>query len=826
MADHNSISDANQDVSYSDQNDPATMAVEVEKAVPTMFGKTLGPYRIQRQIGRGAMGAVYQAEHTKLRRTVAIKVLPKEFTDQPERLARFYKEMEAIGRLDHPNIVRAFDAGEFDDVHYLAMELVPGRDVFDVLQQVRRFDVASACEVIRQTALALQHVSDNHLVHRDIKPSNLLLTSDGMIKLLDLGIARLNRDCEAKGTATDETSMGALVGTPDYMAPEQIEPVGELDIRADVYSLGCTLYTLLSGHPPFFGEQFTSNFSKLMAHVKSTPPPVIDITDHVPAKLSQYIELMMAKDREQRPATGTEIAEFLSQWANPNSLHTVCQKHVTGGARQSAVTPFSPSKQSNWRFDRKHKWSLIGICLAVVTVFGLGPFARRANISENADNQTMPVAAHSPLAADQASNDSLNQIASSTHEIAANTSDVAKSTANIDRNAERMADTLEGLRDAFRMAARTGGILENPESMGEFYHNAQVYQRQGNQEAALQTYLVVFEKGGDFLDVHQRFQELLRTTSSHLDYAALPGDAGNPIRQFAAILYQSPETDRMVALQEFVAKFPTFSPAFFELSRLYSADQLGQQALADKAREKEWLAEFQQQIQTSPLSEYFLDPAAAMPMMEDAQNRWVRLQTIADQTFTSPVNVSSRKALGGYGYTISIAEPAREISYRTSPDAPFESTGFASAVDPATGSVAPNTLVVLQAWERQFEVKYQDVRGNWQGPFVIELGQENEVQDAKRQLSFLQQWADFKTRSNHTYFNLQRIAFHRQSIQEVRYGFNQDEPNQSIVLADPHRASRENQIPVEDSVTYAVVQIVYADGSTSKVRRFQRPNLE
>jgi serine/threonine protein kinase len=239
----------------------ATMAFEVRAVSPVP--PVLGPYRIEAEIGHGAMGAVYRAEHTKLKRMIALKILPVEFM-VPDRLARFHREMEAIGCLDHPNIVRATDAGEIDGFHYLAMELVTGSDLASLISRIGRIDVGSACEIIRQAALGLQCLHEHKLVHRDIKPSNLFLSTEGIIKLLDLGIAMLRKDTDE----TRATSMGAMMGTPDYIAPEQIEHARDVDIRADIYSLGCTLFTFLTGNPPFTGPDNAHLDLQRFAHVK------------------------------------------------------------------------------------------------------------------------------------------------------------------------------------------------------------------------------------------------------------------------------------------------------------------------------------------------------------------------------------------------------------------------------------------------------------------------------------------------------------------------------------------------------------------------------
>ena len=164
--------------------------------------------------------------------------------------------MKAVGKLVHPNIVHAYDAGEEAGIHFLVMEYVDGVDVTRIQKRCGQLAVADACEIVRQAAIGLQHAHENRMVHRDIKPSNLLATKDGVVKVLDLGLALLHEGDAA--AARDLTNTGQVMGTLDYMAPEQADDTHAVDIRADIYSLGCTLYSLLAGQPPFAGPQFTT----------------------------------------------------------------------------------------------------------------------------------------------------------------------------------------------------------------------------------------------------------------------------------------------------------------------------------------------------------------------------------------------------------------------------------------------------------------------------------------------------------------------------------------------------------------------------------------
>ena len=224
----------------------------------------LGEYQLIERLGGGGMGTVWKARHSRLKRVVAIKRLPSGRRGDRRAVGRFEKEMEAIGRLSHPNIVQAHDARDIDGTTVLVMEYVDGIDLGKLVRRLGPLGIPDACELVRQTALGLQYIHENGLVHRDIKPSNLMLTRRGQVKILDLGLALLQSDgaieeIEADGdapsrdTVSDRAAMtraGEAMGTTGYMAPEQALRPHEVDIRADIYSLGCTLVKLLVGREP------------------------------------------------------------------------------------------------------------------------------------------------------------------------------------------------------------------------------------------------------------------------------------------------------------------------------------------------------------------------------------------------------------------------------------------------------------------------------------------------------------------------------------------------------------------------------------------------
>ncbi|MDX1947437.1 MAG: protein kinase [Pirellulaceae bacterium] len=266
-------------------------------------------YELLSLLGEGGMGAVYLARHTRLDKQVALKLLPRDRTQDAAAVARFAREMRAVGKLDHPNIVRAMDAGEHDGRHYLVMEHVQGLDLGQLVRQLGPLPVAEACELIRQAAVGLSHAHQHGLVHRDIKPSNLMLTTAGQVKILDLGLALLG---EQSGELRELTSSGQMMGTLDYMAPEQGGDSHLVDIRADLYALGATLYKLLTGEAPFSGEKYRTPVQKLMALATDLAPPVESRRADVPPELAAIVAKLLAKSPDQRYATPAELAAALT----------------------------------------------------------------------------------------------------------------------------------------------------------------------------------------------------------------------------------------------------------------------------------------------------------------------------------------------------------------------------------------------------------------------------------------------------------------------------------------------------------------------------------
>ena len=298
------------------------------RAEPTELPAALAQhprYRIVRLIGRGGMGDVYQAEHKLMNRPVAIKVIRRRLVASTAAVERFHREVQAAARLSHPNIVTAHDAEQAGDLHFLVMEYVEGTDLAEVVRQRGPLPADQACDYIRQAAAGLQHAHEQGMVHRDIKPHNLMLTAGGKIKILDFGLANFASSSAAEqssaaaapgdvdAAASQLTTLGTTMGTPDYIAPEQAEDAHAADIRADLYSLGCTLYFLLAGKPPFSEGDV---MHKLAAHRSQTPEPIESVRVDVPQELAKVLRRLLAKSPTERFQTPAEVADALAPFVD------------------------------------------------------------------------------------------------------------------------------------------------------------------------------------------------------------------------------------------------------------------------------------------------------------------------------------------------------------------------------------------------------------------------------------------------------------------------------------------------------------------------------
>src|SRR5262245_46639906 len=307
------------------EEEPATLVARMQKAgwitawqsQQLMLGKSqffMGRYKLLELVGQGGMGAVYKAMLPPYGRTVALKVMNRNLLKQPKSVTRLLSEIRSAAAVDHPNLVRAYDADCDRDTYFLVMEFVTGRTLKTWIKNEQALPVGWSCECIRQAALGLEHAFEQGMVHRDIKPSNLLVTEnshDGLplVKILDLGLARFASETEDSG---DLTRSGQVLGTPDYIAPEQARSTRTADIRADIFSLGCTLFEMLTGRLPFPG---TTVMEKLMARATQDAFRVRQYRPDVPAALDEIIARMLARDPQSRYATPAEVAQALAPFA-------------------------------------------------------------------------------------------------------------------------------------------------------------------------------------------------------------------------------------------------------------------------------------------------------------------------------------------------------------------------------------------------------------------------------------------------------------------------------------------------------------------------------
>ena len=268
----------------------------------------LGPYIIIDWLGQGGMGQVFKAVHRMLGRESAVKVLPQEKSN-PESIESFRREIRAQAKLDHVNLVRAFDAGEDGKVHYLVVEYVPGTDLRRLVRTKGKLSLQQAANIIKQAAEGLAHAHERNLIHRDIKPGNILVTNDGVAKLSDLGLAfHLNDPKDPRA--------GKIVGTADYLSPEQIRTPLSITAVSDIYSLGCTLYYAVTGKVPFPGG---TPKSKARRHLEETPWHPRRFNEEVSDDFVDLIGDMMEKDPRERIQSAQEVAERLAPWADDDS---------------------------------------------------------------------------------------------------------------------------------------------------------------------------------------------------------------------------------------------------------------------------------------------------------------------------------------------------------------------------------------------------------------------------------------------------------------------------------------------------------------------------
>jgi serine/threonine protein kinase len=332
--------------------------------------RTLGQYDLVAPLGTGGMGMVWQARHRSLRRAVAVKLLRVDRSLDPQSVERFFREMAALGQLQHSHLVQAYDAGEIDGVPYLTMEFLDGIDLHELVKKTGPLTPAEACELIRQAALGLAYAHDQQCIHRDVKPSNLFVQKNGELKVLDLGLARLLNQNRAEFA---ETQSCRVMGTLDYMSPEQFRNASKVDARSDVYSLGCTLFFALRGSAPFREHREEGPMAMGMAHATAPIPPLSDL----PGAPAELVVRMLAKTPDERPATMAEVVSTLepfcrggaeqlrSRLRRYNGDSTAMQADTVNrqaNAQASATSHFHKPQPSCG-----HRWFvLVGVAVALI----------------------------------------------------------------------------------------------------------------------------------------------------------------------------------------------------------------------------------------------------------------------------------------------------------------------------------------------------------------------------------------------------------------------------------------------------------------------------
>ena len=298
-----------------------------------LAGKTdgflMGQYRILDELGRGGMGRVFKAEHMSMGRVVALKILSSKVTKTERARQLFEREVKAAARLNHPNIVTAFDANQVGDRFFLVMEFVDGPNLHDLMKNHGPLPVAQVCDYIRQASLGLQYAHDLGMVHRDIKPANLLVqknkanpaSGSAIVKILDFGLARLHTPDEgAAGHDSIVTNAQTVMGTPDFLSPEQARNLHAADGRSDLYSLGCTFYYLLTGTPPFPGG---TTMEKLVRHSTEPPTPITSLRNDIPPEVAAIIHKLLAKKPEDRFQNAAEVAAALLPFTGQENMNWV-----------------------------------------------------------------------------------------------------------------------------------------------------------------------------------------------------------------------------------------------------------------------------------------------------------------------------------------------------------------------------------------------------------------------------------------------------------------------------------------------------------------------
>ncbi len=373
--------EADSEISGTRATCPACEEVVLVPAPGVEIGMTIGGYRIERKLGSGGMGEVFEATQLAMERPVAIKILPPALTNESNLVDRFLHEIKTSGKLNHPNIVVAFDAGEADGFYYLAMSFVNGEDLSERLKRHGCLPEAEALAIVDSIAAALDYAwTRHHMLHRDLKPANIMIDADGQVKLMDMGIAKSIKE------DSNLTMKGMLVGTPFYMSPEQAMSMQDIDCRADIYSLGATLFHLVTGEKPFDGPNAVAVVAK---HVSGDMPIPSEVKPDISPECEAMITRMMARSRDDRFADWKELRRALAPL-----LGTDATMITPGHSDPTSVLPeeqYQPTVETPSAGSQSPLiWTLLGIAGTLVVAAVVGFFLLTRNPSRDRDSPDRP----------------------------------------------------------------------------------------------------------------------------------------------------------------------------------------------------------------------------------------------------------------------------------------------------------------------------------------------------------------------------------------------------------------------------------------------------
>lgn len=332
-----------------------------------VVGEPFAGYEILAELGRGGMGAVYQARQISLQRLVALKILPPHLAGDQDFIARFQSEAVAAASLNHPNLVQVYAAGESDGIEFIAMEFVEGETIQHRLRRCGRLPLTEALDIAYHVATALDHAWQTaQLIHRDVKPDNIFLAQNGAVKLGDFGLAKILRD-----GATSVTVTGHVLGSPHFISPEQARGQRDVDFRADIYSLGCTLHYMMTGRTVFEGPDFVSIMYK---HVNDAPAPIHTLLPNCPASVNRLVTRMIAKEREERPQT---YAELIDEIVHARNDAAIWEQSDERQRKRMSVT-VEPRGKLRWTYALA-----VGATLVAVASFIYLKRVERAGITSN-----------------------------------------------------------------------------------------------------------------------------------------------------------------------------------------------------------------------------------------------------------------------------------------------------------------------------------------------------------------------------------------------------------------------------------------------------------